>query len=104
MKRLAALLLTLLLLPTVFSCQKIETFGTLTVMVEAEKQRDFTLRVYPYFNQENRTLPIFEQSYNCQKVTEEIQLSPGNYFVEGPGDNFAVNIIAGKNLVLKYVL
>lgn len=98
MKRLVSLLIALVLFPVWFSCSKIETFGTLRVTVEAEEQRKFTLYVYPYSNYDNRGVPIFKKEYDCQEVTEEIQLSPGNYFVDlWGGGSCGVNIIAGKD-------
>jgi len=103
MKRLASLLIALIVLPLLFSCNKIDTFGTLRVTVEAEEQRKFTLYVYPYSDYDNHyinnRLPIFKKEYDCQEVTEEIQLSPGNYFVDlwGGGGSCGVNIIAGKD-------
>lgn len=103
MKRLVSLLIALVLFPILFSCSKIETFGTLRVTVEAEEQRMFTLYVYPYSDYDNHYInnrvPIFKKEYDCQEMTEEIQLSPGNYLVDllGGGGSCGVNIIAGKD-------
>lgn len=100
MKRLAALLLGFVLLSSVFSCQKIDTYGTLTVDVYCDEQMTFTIDVYPYSNEINWQLPVFTEKYNLMRLTEDIQLAPGNYIVRVGGSNIntqAVNIIAGEN-------
>ena len=100
MKRLAALLLGFVLLSAVFSCQKIETYGTLTVDVYCDEQMTFTIDVYPYSNEINWQLPVFTEEYNRMRLTEDIQLAPGNYIVRVGGSSIntqAVNIIAGEN-------
>ena len=50
-----------------FSCSKIETFGTLRVTVEAEEQRKFTLYVYPYSDYDNQL--IIEYLYLKRNTT-----------------------------------